>query len=396
MSSDSLNAVVLHVALEPITGAWSAMRDLATGQAASGRYGAVGIGVIASAAWPKRYVGELAAIGLPSYRCKTLTMSGTLQFLWQRLQRPPVDEWVQDLMKISGVSQAIVHFHNAWMSGVFLPLGTAARGRTKVVTTVHGMFADFSRKPIRHRLHRWMASRLTRFNAQWTSVDTPGTIQAERLLGIRREMFTVIPNGVAEEPTVRGKSWTGQGVFQLGYLGNLEERKGWQIGAQAALELTAKGKNVRYLIAGGGPQNKQAQLWQQKHPSVVEYLGHVSQPRKDFLPKLHALSLMSSDEGLPMSIIEALSIGLPVIATKVGGIPEAIKENTNGLLVTRDAESLAGGVVRLYDHPMEHHRLGTEGRRLFLKNFELSHILQQYHDVYSSCIGREIPEACLS
>jgi glycosyltransferase involved in cell wall biosynthesis len=382
MPSERLNAAVLHVALDPITGAWCVMRDLALAQAASRRYAAVGMGVITSTAWPDWHAKEWPGITLPRYRCKTLKLFGTAQFLWQRLQPPPVDAWVEDLMKMSGVSQAIIHFHNAWMSGVFLPLGTVARGNAKVVATMHGMFANFDRKPLRHGLHRWMASRLTRYQARLTSVDAPGTLQAERLLGIRRELFTVIPNGVAEDQTLRANKWNGREVFQMGYLGHLEERKGWQIGAQAALELTARGKKIRYVIAGGGPQSEQAKAWQQRHPGVIEYLGYVAEPRRNLLPKLHALTLMSSNEGLPMSLIEALSIGLPVIATRVGGIPDAVKDDISGLLVSRDPESLAKAILRLYDHPAEQARLGSEGRRIFLKTFELSHILQLYHNLY--------------
>jgi glycosyltransferase involved in cell wall biosynthesis len=382
MPSDRLNAVILHVALDPITGAWSVMRDLALAQAASGRYAAVGIGVIASRAWPDLYASEFAKFALPTYRAKTLKIFGTAQFLWQRMQRPPVDEWVRDLMKVSGASQAIVHFHNAWMSGVFLPLDTGVHGIVRVVATMHGCFANFNRKPLRHCLHRWMASRLTRHHAHLTSVDRAGTIQAERLLGIRRDRFTVIPNGVADDQNLRANQWTGQGVFRLGYLGHLEERKGWRIGAQAALELTAQGKQICYIIAGEGPEKEQAKALQRRHPSVIEYLGHVSQPRKIFLPNLHALSLMSSNEGLPMSILEALSIGLPVIATPAGGIPEAVKDDLSGFLVSRDSESLARAIVRLYDHPKHHVRLGSEGKRIFLKTFELSHVIQQYHNLY--------------
>ena len=358
------------------------MRDLALAQAASGRYAAVGIGVIASKAWPDCYATELAEIGLPSYRCKTLDVFGTAQFLWQRWQPPPVDKWAGDLVRLSRVSQAIVHLHNAWLSGVFLPLKTVADGVVTVVATMHGMPANFHRRPLRHQLHRWMASRLIRYHARLTSVDRPGTLQAERLLGIPRETFTVIPNGVADDQTLRANKWTGEGAFQFGYLGNLDENKGWQIGAKAAVALTAMGRPVRYLVAGGGPQSEQAQAWQRRHPGIIEYLGHVSQPRWNLLPKLHALTLMSSNEGLPLCMIEALSIGLPVIATRAGGIPDALSDDINALLVSRDAESLANAIVRLCEQPMEHARLGSEGRRLFLKSFDLRHILQRYHNLY--------------
>jgi glycosyltransferase involved in cell wall biosynthesis len=390
MPSERLSAVVLHVALDPITGAWSVMRDLALAQAASRRYAGVGIGVITSPAWPDWYANELAGIGLPSYRCQTLKIFGTAQFLWQRLLPAPIDEWVGNLMKMSGVSQAIVHFHNAWMSGVFLPLKVVAPGGVRVVATMHGMFADFDRKPVRHLLHRWMASRLIRYHARLTSVDKPGVIHAERLLGIRQELFTVIPNGVADDQSLRANAWIGEGEFRLGYLGSLEKRKGWQIGAEAALDLTARGKPTRYIIAGGGPEGELAQAWQQRHPAVITYLGHVSQPRRNLLPRLHALSLMSSAEGSPMAMIEALSIGLPFIATRVGGIPDMVKDDIGGLLVSRDTESLVGAILRLCDHPSEHARLGCEGRRLFLKTFELNQILPQYHNLYLQLL-QELP-----
>jgi glycosyltransferase involved in cell wall biosynthesis len=386
MPADHIEAVVLHVALNPITGVWSVMRDLALAQSASRRYAGVGIGVVSSTAWPQCYADELAEMELDVYRSKTLQLSGTAQFLWQRLQSPPVESWVEDLMKKSEASQAIIHFHNAWMSGVFLPVRKVAHGTVSVVATMHGMFANFDRKPCRHWLHRWMASRLTRYGARLTSVDRAGTPHAQRLLGIPTELFTVIHNGVAEDQTLHATKWGGQGIFQFGFLGNLEERKGWQIGAQAALELTTRGKRVRYTIAGGGPEVQQALEWQRKHPDIVEYLGHVSQPRRNFLPKLHALSLMSSSEGLPMSIIEALSIGLPVITTRVGGIPEALSDPANALLISRDSQSLVNAILSLYDRPNEHARVGAEGHRHFLRTFELGRIFHEYQNLYQRCL----------
>ena len=382
MANDRLDAVVLHVALDPITGVWSVMRELACAQAASRNYAAVGIGVVASKAWPDRYGDELAEIELNSYRCKTPKLFGTAQFLWQRVQRPPIHQWAEDLMTKAGVSNAIIHFHNAWMSGAFLPLKGRGKGTLKIVATMHGMFADFNGKPLRHRLHRLMASRLIKYNARLTSVDSAGTFQTERLLGIPQNVFAVIPNGITEKPSWRASPWNGKGVFQLGFLGNLEPRKGWEIGAQTALDLTAKCKQVRYVIAGDGPEKKQAQAWQRRHPDIIEYLGHVAQPSANFLPKLHALSLMSSHEGLPMSIIEALSVRLPVIASSVGGIPEVLTDGKSGLLVSRDPEALEKAILKLYDHPEVHAKIAAEGCEVFMKNFEMKTILQKYHTLY--------------
>jgi glycosyltransferase involved in cell wall biosynthesis len=386
MSRDCLDAVVLHVALDPLTGVWSVMRDLALAQKASQHYAAVGIGVISSSAWPAYYGDELASLALFSYRSRTPNLIGTAQFLWQRWQPPPIDRWIQDLIRVSGAPRAIVHFHNAWMSGAFLPLSNISNETVRTVATMHGMFAKFQRQPIRRHLHRWMASNLIRCGAALTSVDKAGTLQAERLLGIDRDRFVIIRNGVVDHSSRRASKWNGNEAFRLGYLGNLEARKGWEIGAQAAAELDAQGLRVRYFIAGDGPERDRALAWQRRRPNVIEYLGHVSDPRADFLPKLHALVLLSSHEGLPMSIIEALSIGLPVIATEAGGIGEILTDNVNALLVPRSADALKTAVLKLCEQPAEHARIGCEGRRLFLTNFELSRIVQDYHQLYARAL----------
>ena len=178
---DFSKAAVLHVALNPVTGPWSVMRDLALAQAASGRYSAVGIGVITSKDWPSQYDNELKQSGLPAYRASTIKAFGTAQFFWQRFQRPPIRDWVGDLMLKSGAKRAVIHFHNAWMSGVFLPLRDSPPSQIKIVATFHGVNAMLEGKPIRRCLHRWMAARLPRFGVWLTSVDHGNLPLAEKL-----------------------------------------------------------------------------------------------------------------------------------------------------------------------------------------------------------------------
>ena len=195
--------------------------------------------------------------------------------------------------------------------------------------------------------------------------------------------FTVIPNGVADDPTLRATSWNGEGEFRVGHIGSITERKGWRIGAEAVLQLAAEGRRVRYIIAGNGPEAGQAEALGRVHPKVIEYLGHVPQPRRNLLPKLHALSVMSAHEGLPMSIIEALSVGLPVLATSVGGIPEVVQDGVNGILVSRNLKALSKSILRLYNNPVEQARFGAESRRTFCERFEISRMVELYDAVYT-------------
>lgn len=180
MNSILQRPAVLHVALNPLTGPWSVMRDLAMAQAASGRYGAVGIGVIAPKDWPAQYAEELRQTGLPAYRSSTLKTFGTAQFIWQRFQRPPIGDWADDLRSNSGAERVVVHFHNAWMSGVFLPLRKSISGEIRTVATFHGVNAQLDSRRFRHALHRWMAARLPRHDARLTSVDRSNLPLAEK------------------------------------------------------------------------------------------------------------------------------------------------------------------------------------------------------------------------
>ena len=87
-----------------------------------------------------------------------------------------------------------------------------------------------------------------------------------------------------------------------------------------------------------------------------------------------------------MTIIEALSVGLPILATSVGGIPEAVQDGVNGILMPRNVEALAKSILRLYNNPQEQAHLGTESRRVFCEKFEISRIVSTYDKVYNRAI----------
>lgn len=382
--SDSTKISVLHVALNPVTGPWSVMRDLAVAQSKSSLYGAVGFGIIHSKNWPAQYDRELKELGLPFFKTGTVEAFGTAQFAWQRLQKPPVGRWAQELAGRSGADQMIVHFHNAWMSGVFLPLQPQPKCPTRCVATVHGVNAQLEGRPVRHWLHRRMAARLPRFGARLTSVDASNLPLAQKLLGLSPELFTVIPNGVAEGAASNGAAWNGTGDFVVGHIGSITERKGWHLAAEAVMRLRAEGLKVRLLIAGAGDEAEKAAALAKTSDGGIEFLGHVSQPRKNLLPRLHALSVMSQHEGLPMTIIEAMAAGVPVAATAVGGIPEAVTNGKNGFLIPRTVEDLSKALREMYVSPETWLALSRETRQRFLAQFEISRIVSAYHQVYNS------------
>jgi len=384
--SDKPKIAVLHVMLNPLTGPWNVMRQLCMAQQDALLYSEVALGLITDSSWPAAYEEELKDLSIRAYRRRTFRIFGTAQQLLQFVFRPGIERWVEDLAARSGAGRVIVHFHNSWISGVFLPLRSKQVSLTSVAT-FHGMTAQLNGRPVRRWLHRWMASRLPRYGAWLTSVDAANLGLADTVLRLNPKLFRLVANGVADMPHVRCSEWLNEGEFRVGHVGSITERKGWRLAADAVLRLRAEGLNVRLLIAGLGPEEDQVQAMAREHPEAIEFLGHVTNPRSNLLPRLHALSIMSVHEGLPMTLIEAMSVGLPVVATDVGGIPEAVTNNKTGLLIPRKSEELAEAIRTLYQSPEKCSRLGMASRAEFERRFELRHIVKEYDAVYSGAFA---------
>ncbi len=120
----------------------------------------------------------------------------------------------------------------------------------------------------------------------------------------------------------------------VGFAGRLSPEKGPDIFVQAAIEALRHRSDVGFVLFGDGPMKADIL-------SLIERAGandHISlagfQPNLDkLMPNLDVLALTSYTEGLPNAILEAMAAGVPVVATAVGGVPEAISDDENGLLV---------------------------------------------------------------
>ena len=118
----------------------------------------------------------------------------------------------------------------------------------------------------------------------------------------------------------------------------------------------------------------------------VSFLGD----RTD-VPKLLAQSqifiLTSHYEGLPISILEAMRAGLPVIATKVNGIPEEVEHGKTGLLVPdKDVEELAKAISTLIESPELRQQMGKAGRQKFLDEFTIERMIDETRTVYEQVL----------
>jgi glycosyltransferase involved in cell wall biosynthesis len=141
----------------------------------------------------------------------------------------------------------------------------------------------------------------------------------------------------------------------------------------------------RAAIVGDGPER--AALEAAAATAQVELLGE----RGDVPEQLAASDvfvLSSRSEGMPMSILEAMAAGLPVVASAVGGIPEIVRDGETGLLVPPgDADALAAALGRLLDDDGLRRRLGAAGRERALDEFDVVRFGDAHVDAYRRALA---------
>jgi glycosyltransferase involved in cell wall biosynthesis len=120
--------------------------------------------------------------------------------------------------------------------------------------------------------------------------------------------------------------------------------------------------------------------------SCVHFAGYQSQPQR-FLAAMDFFALTSRSEGMPLAVLEAWAAGLPVVASRVGGVPELIEANQSGLLFeSGDAVALTAAMGRLLDNvPLAAH-LRAEGRRRVMDQYTIERTARDYQDLYEQCL----------
>lgn len=169
----------------------------------------------------------------------------------------------------------------------------------------------------------------------------------------------------------------------------LSQEKGVGDLLQAASLLCSLGSDIEILIYGSGPLESQlrTEIHDLTLDSSVILCG--TYERKG-LPSIFAEAdifvLPSHTEGMPLGLIEAMSYAMPIVATRVGGIPEVIISGENGLLVAAgDVEELAGAIITLVNDPHLRTRLGTNTLRSYLEGpFTPTKVIGRMSAIYSS------------
>jgi colanic acid/amylovoran biosynthesis glycosyltransferase len=176
-------------------------------------------------------------------------------------------------------------------------------------------------------------------------------------------------------------------LLRIVSVGRLIEKKGWRYLIEACAMLRDRGLLFDCRIVGDGPDEEPLQqlIQQLSLTELVHLIGPRSQT--EIIDILAESSLFvfpairdqkGDSDNLPTVLIEALASSLPIVATTVAGIPEIVKEESNGLLVPeKDSKQLALAIERLCRHPSQRRAFGIESRRIAEETFTLQGTVAQ-------------------
>ncbi|MDD2852267.1 MAG: glycosyltransferase [Desulfuromonadaceae bacterium] len=245
-----------------------------------------------------------------------------------------------------------------------------------MISTLHGW--TWSGGMTRMRVYEWLDSlSLSRVDRV---VTVSSAMQNHPRLKNRRDLaLEVVPNGIPLDernisqnfpPPFQGEGRGGDGFrkeadlnpeiiafcrsgFTIGAIGRLSPEKAFDALLEVVAALSAQGTDIRLVILGEGGLRA-------SHEAAVSKLGiekNVLMPgyipdAKRYLPFFNLFAMPSLTEGLPMVLLEAMLAGVPIIATRVGGIPEVLQEGSCGLLINPDCrEELERGITNVMHNP---------------------------------------------
>ena len=265
-----------------------------------------------------------------------------------------------------------------------------------VIHSEHGYEVDmFAGQPLRRRLFRRAAYALT--DAIFAVTRELRDFHA-RQEWIRPERMGVMYNGVDTQRfapcresriAMRKELGLSGDSFVVGAVGRLVPIKDHQTLLKAAAALSKREIDVRILLVGSGPERERLQVMSTNTLEGRVCFAGDSSRVPELLNAMDVFVLPSLNEGMSNTLLEAMSCGLPALATDVGGNPEIIENNVNGCLFTPgDTAWLADKLMFLARDPALIHQLGTAARNHAIESFSLGRMLDTYRSFYLDLAAR--------
>ena len=186
-----------------------------------------------------------------------------------------------------------------------------------------------------------------------------------------------------------------QDFFTIASVGNLLPVKGHEFLLGACFILKGRNVNFRCLLFGNGPLRDKLQQMA-KELNLIDVVNFCGSVAHDEILKLYSTGAVSvlvlpsietkdgEKEGIPVSLMEAMAAGVPVISTTTGGIPELLGNGAGILVPPEDCEALANAIERLLKDPEIRREIGIKGREKVKKEFAIDSVVQKLIELFKN------------
>jgi glycosyltransferase involved in cell wall biosynthesis len=358
---------ILHVTRTPVGGIFRHILDVAGGQAARGHH----VGIICdSTTGGERAESALAAIA-PQMKLGISRVA-----IQRELGLTDVFGFVRVSRHLSKLGVGILHGHGA-KGGAFVRLMSAPSAIR--VYTPHGGSLHYGRHTLRGTVYGAIERFLMRRTELFLFESAFARDAYRAMVGAPGGIVRVVPNGISSaemmpvEPAANAADLVSVGEFR--------HIKGTDVLIEAVAELHRAGRRVSLAVAGDGEEGPalREQVSRLGLTDSIRFLGHV-QARKAFSHG-RLLVVPSRADSLPYVVIEAGGARIPIIASRVGGIPEILGQDGN-LVPPEDPARLAAAIATALDDPAaaqaSAERLGARVRELFSQDAMVEGVLAGY------------------
>lgn len=324
--------------------------------------------------------GDVGAIG------KAIEANhGIRHHAWQRASGFDLQTilWLRKLIKSGRFDFVHCHQYSPYTYGWFAHWGTEA----KVVFTEHGRFhPDQYRK--KARFINPLIARTSHKLVAISSATRDALVEYEYL---PRKRISVIYNGISpltvcqeKRSLLREQLGVAPGETVVGTVARMDPVKNQALMLKATRALLDQGFRVKLILVGDGPERQSLErlVTELQLEAAVIFTGFQSQPA-DYLSLMDIFLLPSFTEGTSMTLLEAMSLGIPAVATRVGGTPEIVTEGETGLLIeSNDLTGFTSAIQLLLENPDRRSAMAQQSKRSFEKRFSAQKMVEQYEYCY--------------
>lgn len=296
----------------------------------------------------------------------------------------------------------LLHTHMA-KAGTLGRLAGWLAGVPVRVHTYHGHVLDGYFSPVRSKLIAAAERTLAALSSSLVAISPAVRDDlVHRFRVASKSQIHVIPLGIElapflrasrERSTLRSELGLGRTTALVGTAGRMVPVKNQKVFLEAAGRIHRKQPHAHFLLVGEGPEKPALERLAADLglTEVVHFVGWRRRMERVY-PDLDVFVLTSENEGMPVVLIEAMACGVPVVATRVGGVPDLVTDGLHGFVTPPgDAHAVAVAIVELLSNPHRAREMAESGRRHVRGRFTAERLVRDVEALYDGLLEKHAP-----